>query len=192
MCSSDLLLRSLEADLEAEADLPLADYDALVQLARAEGRRLRMGELAERLLITRSGVTRLVDRLVDAGLVERSTCTPDGRGAYAVLTRAGFARLRGALPVHLAHVDARFLRVIDPADLPAVERAMRAVAAATGLCTRLLDADHARLLSEDDISVGAAAGDAAAGDGAAGDAMPGERGAGNAIADDAVAGGSIP
>jgi hypothetical protein len=107
-----------------------------------------MGELADRLLITRSGTTRLVDRLVDAGLVERSTCTPDGRGAYAVLTRAGLDRLRAALPIHLRHVDARFLSVIDPADLPAVERAMRAVAAATGLCTSLLDADHGRLTGD--------------------------------------------
>lgn len=143
------LIAALEADLQADAGMPLAEYDALVQLARAEGRRLRMSELADRLLITRSGVTRLVDRLVADGLVERSMCTPDGRGAYAVLTRAGFARLRAALPIHLRHVEARFLAVVDPGDLPAVERSMRAIAAATGRCTSLLDGSPARLLADD-------------------------------------------
>lgn len=129
------VLRALADDLDAEAGLPLAEYDALVNLAIAPGRRLRMSELADRLVISRSGVTRLVDRLEEQALVARSTCTPDGRGAYAVLTPAGLARVRVAVPIHLRHVTARFLDVIDPADLPAVERAMTAVAQATGRCT---------------------------------------------------------
>lgn len=129
------VLRALADDLDAEAGLPLAEYDALVNLAIAPDRRLRMSELADRLVISRSGVTRLVDRLEAQALVTRSTCTPDGRGAYAVVTPAGLARLRDAVPVHLRHVAARFLDVIDPADLAAVERAMTAVAEATGRCT---------------------------------------------------------
>ncbi|MFO1539778.1 MAG: MarR family winged helix-turn-helix transcriptional regulator [Chloroflexota bacterium] len=133
------VFRSLADVLDAEAGLPLAEYDALVNLAIAPDRRLRMSELADRLVISRSGVTRLVDRLQAQALVSRSTCSPDGRGAYAVLTPAGFARLRGAVPVHLRHVTARFLDVIDPADLPAVERAMLAVAAATGRCTAFVN-----------------------------------------------------
>jgi DNA-binding MarR family transcriptional regulator len=128
------LLRTLEARLVAEEGLSLAEYDALVQLASAPDRRLRMSELAERLVISRSGGTRLVDRLVSQGLVERSTCAPDGRGAYAVLTRDGLARLRAAVPVHLRHVEEQFLSAIDAGDLPAIERAMTAVAGATGRC----------------------------------------------------------
>src|SRR5690606_32527771 len=102
----------------------LAEYDALVQLALPAERRLRMSELAERLVISRSGVTRLVDRLEHQGLVERSPCAPDGRGAYAVLTHAGLARLRDVVPTHLRHVDEHFLSLIGPDDLVAIERVM--------------------------------------------------------------------
>jgi DNA-binding MarR family transcriptional regulator len=96
--------RRLEHDLLAEHDLPLASYDVLVQLSEASGRRLRMTELAERVLLSRSGLTRLVDRLVRDGLVERQACPSDARGTLAVLTSAGSARLAGAWPTHLRGV----------------------------------------------------------------------------------------
>lgn len=96
--------RRLEHDLLAEHDLPLASYDVLVQLSEAAGRRLRMTELAERVLLSRSGLTRLVDRLVRDGLVERQACPSDARGTLAVLTPAGSARLAGAWPTHLRGV----------------------------------------------------------------------------------------
>jgi DNA-binding MarR family transcriptional regulator len=96
--------RRLEHDLLAEHDLPLASYDVLVQLSEAPGRSLRMTELAERVLLSRSGLTRLVDRLVRDGLVERQACPSDARGTLAVLTDAGRARLTAAWPTHLRGV----------------------------------------------------------------------------------------
>ena len=103
------VVRRLESELVAEHDLPLASYDVLVQLSEAPERRLRMTELAERVLLSRSGLTRLVDRLEREGLVERQSCATDARGTLAVLTPQGLARLRAAWPTHLrgvaAHVD---------------------------------------------------------------------------------------
>src|SRR5256885_11196337 len=75
--------RELEHELEAEQDLSLADYDLLHQLALADGRRLRMSELANRLALSRSGATRLVDRLEAAGLGDRQTCATEPRGSPA-------------------------------------------------------------------------------------------------------------
>ena len=83
------LTRRLDEELRAAHGLSLAEYDALVQLASAPSRRLRMNVLADRVLLSRSGITRLVDRLEADGMVERSTCVTDARGAEAVLTRSG-------------------------------------------------------------------------------------------------------
>lgn len=128
------LLRTLEAELVDDQALSLKEYDTLVQLAIPEDRRLRMGELADQLTISRSGVTRLVDRLEAQGLVRRSTCAPDGRGAYAELTLAGLERLRSAVPAHLRHVQQHFFSVLDGHDLAVIEDAMRRVAEASGRC----------------------------------------------------------
>lgn len=132
------VLRELETELLTEEQISLGEYDALVQLALPADRRLRMSELAERLVISRSGVTRLVDRLEAQGLVARSQCAPDGRGAYAVLTTAGLDRLRNAVPTHLRHVDEHFLSLLSGDDLVVIERAMTIVAQATGRCTAQL------------------------------------------------------
>jgi DNA-binding MarR family transcriptional regulator len=99
-----LVTRALESDLLAEQRLPLASYDVLVQLVEAPERRLRMSELAERVLLSRSGLTRLVDRLEREGLVRREACDSDARGLFTVLTDAGLERLRAASPVHLRGV----------------------------------------------------------------------------------------
>lgn len=104
-----LIMRDLERELVTEAGLPLAWYDVLLQLAEAPGRRLRMAELAERVLLSRSGLTRLVDRLQAEGLVERERSAEDARGTFTVLTAAGLARLRRAAPVHLAGVQRHWL-----------------------------------------------------------------------------------
>lgn len=98
------IVRRLEAELLQEHDLPLASYDVLVQLSEAPGRGLRMTELADRVLLSRSGLTRLVDRLVREGLVTREAAPEDARGTLAVLTDAGFDRLCGAWPTHLRGV----------------------------------------------------------------------------------------
>jgi hypothetical protein len=100
-----IVTRRLEAELLAERNLSLADYDALVQLAVADDRRLRMSELAERVVLSRSGVSRLVDRLEAAGL----------------------DRLRDAAPVHLRGVDAHFLSPIATGDREGLIRALEAV-----------------------------------------------------------------
>jgi DNA-binding MarR family transcriptional regulator len=121
------LIRELEQELQAEADLPLTHYDVLVQLAGADARRLRMSELADRLLLSRSGVTRLVDRLVADGLVERVSCDSDRRGAWAALTDAGYERLRAAAPIHLRGVAAHFLDRLSAEELGELERLLRRV-----------------------------------------------------------------
>ncbi len=119
------LSRVLEAELLADQQLSLASYDVLVQLAEAPGRRLRMTELAAAVLLSRSGVTRLVDRLEKAGLVARCRVAADGRGVAAELTPAGLNRLRNAAPTHLAGVVRHFVDRLDRDDLAAMERISR-------------------------------------------------------------------
>lgn len=99
-----VVTRRLEAELLEEQNLPLASYDVLVQLVDAPGHRLRMTELAGAVLLSRSGLSRLVDRLQREGLVNREAATEDGRGMYAVLLPAGLTRLRAAAPTHLRGV----------------------------------------------------------------------------------------
>ena len=108
-----LVTRRLESDLMTEQQLPLASYDVLVQLVEAPRRRLRMSELAERVLLSRSGLTRLVDRLEREGLVGREPCEDDARGLYSVLTDAGYERLRGATGTHLRGVAEHAMGRLD-------------------------------------------------------------------------------
>jgi len=116
------VVRRLETELQADQELALTDYDVLVQLAAADDRRLRMSDLADRLLLSRSGATRLVDRLVADGLVERVSCDSDRRGQWASLTDAGYDRLRSAAPRHLRGVAAHFLDRFSPDELATLRR----------------------------------------------------------------------
>jgi len=116
--------RQLERELQAEQSLALGEYEVLLLLARADERRLRMSELADRLVLSRSGVTRLVDRLEGASLVERGSCDTDRRGSWAILTDAGYERLRGASPTHLRGVGKHFLDRIPAAELDALRRTL--------------------------------------------------------------------
>ena len=135
--------RRLETELETDQALSLADYDALIQLAFAPDLRLRMNELADGLMLTRSGVSRLVDRLVGDGLVERDRCSADARGAYAVLTEAGLARLRAATPTHVHGVERHFLDALADADLEPFVRALDAlVGRADGPCVETSSSSH--------------------------------------------------
>ena len=111
------VVRELERELQAEQRLALTDYDVLIQLAATEDRRLRMSELADRLILSRSGVTRLVDRLVAEGMVERVSCETDRRGQWAALTDVGLGRLRTATPTHLRGVAEHFLDRLSPDEL---------------------------------------------------------------------------
>jgi DNA-binding MarR family transcriptional regulator len=123
------IVRALGRELEAEARMALTDYDVLAQLSVAPDRRLRMSELADALLLSRSGATRLVDRLVAAGLVERVSCDDDRRGQWAALTDAGRERLRTATPAHLRGVAAHFLDRLSRDDLADLDRMLRSLAA---------------------------------------------------------------
>jgi len=123
-----LVTRRLDEELRAEHDLSLAEYETLLAIAWSPGRRIRMRTLADSIFLSKSGVTRLIDRLVADGLVERSACLSDARGAEAVLTANGLERLRAASKTHLRGIDAHFLAPLGSDDLPVIERAMRSVA----------------------------------------------------------------
>ena len=111
------LIRTLEAELAQAADLPIASYDVLVQLAEAPEHRLRMTDLADRVLLSRSGLTRMIDRLEREELVRREPVPDDARGMYAVLTRAGVDRLRAASHVHLPGIGAHFVQHFNRREL---------------------------------------------------------------------------
>lgn len=120
--------RRLDEELRAEHDLSFGEYDALLTIAQAPERRIRMRQLADEVILSKSGVTRLIDRLVSDGLVERSACQSDARGAEAVLTERGLRRLREASRTHLRGVNEHFLAVLDGTDRDVMERTMLALA----------------------------------------------------------------
>jgi DNA-binding MarR family transcriptional regulator len=103
------LTKALDADLEATHGLPLSSYEVLMYLADAEGDRMRMCDLAESVILSRSGLTRLVDRMEREGLIERQSVPSDARGSFAVLTPAGREKLAAARATHLAGVRELFL-----------------------------------------------------------------------------------
>lgn len=109
--------RALSAELLAEHGLTINDYEALLLLARAEGRHLKRIELAEQLILTPSGITRMLDGLERAGYVEKGSCATDARVNYAVLTDAGLAKFEEASTSHLAAVRALFESRFDENDL---------------------------------------------------------------------------
>jgi DNA-binding MarR family transcriptional regulator len=121
----------LARELQDDEDLPLTWFDVLVQLSEAPSGSLRMQDLADRVLLSQSGLTRLVDRMETAGLVERRRCPEDGRGTLATVTRAGLGRLRRAWPTHLAGVREAFADVLTEEEAEVLARALRRVAAAS-------------------------------------------------------------
>jgi DNA-binding MarR family transcriptional regulator len=100
---------ALDAQMRAEHGLPVSSYEVLMFLAEAPGKRMRMSDIADRVLLSRSGLTRLVDRLEQLGLVSRCAAEDDGRGAYAKLTEAGLEQARQAGRTHLEGVRRYFL-----------------------------------------------------------------------------------
>ena len=117
----------LERELEAERELPLGWYDVLVQLSEVEDGRLRMHNLAQLVLLSRAGLTRLVDRMARASLVERVPCEDDRRGTYVVMTASGARALGAAAPVHLRGVHEHFVRHLDAAELKTLEASMNRI-----------------------------------------------------------------
>jgi len=118
------LLARLDADLQASQGMSVTDYGVLVQLSEEEGGRMRMSELADRLLLSPSGLTRRLDGLVASGMVERHRCPTDRRGAYAVLTSAGKARLEAAAPDHVEQVRRHFVDRLSRKQLEALADAL--------------------------------------------------------------------
>ena len=117
------LMRRLETDLAQATGLALADFDVLAQLAQAGGE-LRMTELVDRALISRSGMTRRVARLVDEGLVRRANVDADRRGVVVALTDAGVARLTETAKVHLRGVSELFVAQLDEQELAVLKSAL--------------------------------------------------------------------
>ncbi|MGL4173540.1 MAG: MarR family winged helix-turn-helix transcriptional regulator [Actinomycetota bacterium] len=99
----------LETDLRVKHQMPLGYYDVLVHLVEAPKRRLRMTDLADAALISRSGLTRLVDRMVRDGFVTREPNPDDARGVFAVVTDNGYRALKAATPSHLRGVTEYFI-----------------------------------------------------------------------------------
>jgi DNA-binding MarR family transcriptional regulator len=117
------LMRELATDLAMKTRLPLGDFDVLAQLALAGGD-LRMTQLAAKAFSSRSAMTRRVDRLVEEGLVRRTSSDADGRGVVIAVTETGMARLAEAMPVHLEGVSKLFLERLDDRELSVLENAL--------------------------------------------------------------------
>lgn len=124
------VFRHLERELLEETDLPPTWYDVLVNLAAAPERHLRMSDLADQVLLSRSGLTRLVDRMAADGLVTREPCATDARVTYAVLTDAGHAALKAAAPTHLRGIQEHFARHLSARELEVIRDALERVRAA--------------------------------------------------------------
>jgi DNA-binding MarR family transcriptional regulator len=120
--SSWALHTRLEDELRAATGLSMADYHVLVVLSEAPGRRLRMGELAGRLVFSPSRITYQITTMVKRGLVRKQPCADDGRGSEAVLTEAGLAQLEAAAPLHLKTVRDSFIDLLDDEELAVVGR----------------------------------------------------------------------
>src|SRR5204863_7307329 len=120
----------LSRELESACGLPLTWFDALAQLRMAPAQRLTMGQLATALLFSKSGLTRLIDRMVEAGLVQRLARPGDRRSLHIALTDAGDKKYRQALPIHLRHVKRHFAAYIEDDEARAVESALSRMATA--------------------------------------------------------------
>ena len=117
------VVRALEADLAADADLPITWLDVMKRLYDNDDRRLRIHELADASLLTRSGLTRLVDRIEQAGFVERLHDTTDRRGVYVVLTEAGIDKIDQLWPAFIISIQRHFGSHLKPTDTTALIKA---------------------------------------------------------------------
>lgn len=132
---SRALSEALDRDLRDETDLELDDYGILAYLSEGDERQLRMTDLADRLIFSRSRLTRRVDRLVADGLVERRRCQIDGRVVYAGLTERGWEVVRSAAPSHVRSVRRHLFDALGPADIAVLDEMLRR------LLTRLRESD---------------------------------------------------
>ena len=122
------LVPQLDRTVQRKVGLPLSWYDVLLELAAAPGRRLRMTELGERVVLSRTRVSRIVDELVEAGLACREENATDKRSAYARLTEAGLSRYREAAPHYLRAIEEQFAASLTDSQLRCVASALSRVA----------------------------------------------------------------
>ena len=125
------LVPVLDRELRAAHDLPLTWYDILLELNAGPGRRLTMGELGRRAVLSRTRVVRVVDELVRAGLVVREPNPDDGRSSFARLTDEGRARFRAAAPTYLAGIERHFSRHLTDAEARAIAAPLTRIVDAT-------------------------------------------------------------
>ena len=111
------VIRALEREMQEDQGLPLTWYDVLVWLSEAPGGRLRHQVLAESIVLSRSGITRLVDRMATAGLVCREPVAGDRRGSYVVMTEEGKETLERAAPGHMRGIAQHFIQYLNPGDI---------------------------------------------------------------------------
>jgi DNA-binding MarR family transcriptional regulator len=128
------LAKRVDAELERTHGLPLTSYEVLHHLVESPGGRMRMCDLAEHAQLSRSGLTRLADRLEREGLLERCSCEHDARGAYACLTELGRDRLRAARGTHLAVVREQFLSRFSERELSALAEVCDRIAPCIAPC----------------------------------------------------------
>jgi MarR family transcriptional regulator, 2-MHQ and catechol-resistance regulon repressor len=119
------LTRALNTELEAACGLPLGWFDVMIRLGRSPNGRLTMTQLASEVALTSGGVTRLIDRMVEAGLVERTDCPSDRRSVHVVLTLAGTEKLHEATVEHLAGLERHLLEPLDSAEQASLASALR-------------------------------------------------------------------
>ena len=146
------IVRELDAELLAEHGMTTRDYEVLLYLAQAENRKLPMSQLSERTMLTRSGITRLVDGLVDVGVIERVSCSEDARVSYAKLTDDGYEKLREAGCTHVKSIERLFLAHFSAEEVEVL----------AGLLSRLPGATPEGVCSVGAESTGSVQGDAAA------------------------------
>src|SRR3954453_11015396 len=130
------LVKRLDAQLEAEHGVPLSSYEVLVRLSDADGGKLRMHDIAAGVMLSRSGLTRLVDRLERDGLVCRCSCENDARGAYAVITDAGRVRLTETRATHRAGIRALFVAHYSEEELVQLGALLERLLPADGCCSQ--------------------------------------------------------
>ena len=128
------LAKRVDAELERTHGLPLSSYEVLHRLLESPGGRMRMCDLADQAQLSRSGLTRLADRLEKDGLLERCSCEHDARGAYACLTDLGRERLCAARGTHLAVVREQFLSRFTERELSALAELWERIAPCAGAC----------------------------------------------------------
>jgi DNA-binding MarR family transcriptional regulator len=144
--ASQLLANTLERELQSDCGLSAADYEIFVRLSEAPDRRMRMSELADRTLYSRSRLSHAVTRLEKEGWLRRESCDDDKRGTFAELTEEGFAKLVEAAPRHVNGVRRHLIECLTAEQIGQLEQIMTAVRAG------LLGADVAPRISPATVS----------------------------------------